>query len=143
MNPIQSAIATMDRNTRRSYIRQYGQQCMKFPEKMQELDLPEDMRSRVLGNWRSNRFLAVAWLEHSNPLLICRLSVNRVEIDETGSWLAGISWDDLFRIKNECGFDNNDAIEVYPALDKLVNVANMRHLWILKDRLTFDLGVPS
>jgi hypothetical protein len=30
-----------------------------------------------------------------------------------------------------------DAVEVYPPAGDVVNVANMRHLWVLRDRLPF------
>ncbi len=46
-------------------------------------------------------------------------------------------WDELQRIKSECGYGNTDAIEIYPADDDVVNVANMRHLWILDSRIPF------
>ena len=62
---------------------------------------------------------------------VFRLSICRTEI--TGDqWEDGISWDDLQRLKRECGLGDKCAIEVFPPDDQVVNVANMRHLWIVK-----------
>lgn len=138
-NPVEQLFAGMDRNAKRTYMREYRRQCAKWPEYMKAQVLPEDMQGAVLGAWRSNRHLAVAW-PSDHPTVLCRLTVNRADIDEqTGSWLQGISWDDLYRIKNECGYKEYDAVEIFPAEDKLVNVANMRHLWVMKDRIAFGL----
>jgi len=42
-----------------------------------------------------------------------------------------IPWDDLQRVKNELVAEKATAIEVYPAVDDLVDKAPMRHLWVL------------
>jgi hypothetical protein len=60
-----------------------------------------------------------------------RISVNRTMIGDDGEWLQGISWDDLQRIKAECGFSDSWAVEVFPPTDELVHVANIRHLFVL------------
>jgi hypothetical protein len=49
----------------------------------------------------------------------------------------GISWAELQAIKNHVGFLNVDAVEVFPAEYDRVDVANMRHLWIMGSPLTF------
>lgn len=53
----------------------------------------------------------------------------------------GITWDDLQWIKRAAGYGDREAVEVYPLDDDVVNVANMRHLWILPagQRLPFGL----
>lgn len=55
------------------------------------------------------------------------------------SWADGIPWDDLQAIKSACGFGSRDAAELYPPTREVVNVANMRHLWLLPEgeRLPF------
>lgn len=60
-----------------------------------------------------------------------RLTINRTDIDNHGNWKDGITWDELQTIKNAVGYEDHDALEVYPAKKDLVNVSNMRHLWIL------------
>lgn len=73
-----------------------------------------------------------------------RLSINRTE-SGTGKrgWADGISWDDLQRIKDQCGFAGHCAVELFPPADKVVNVANMRHLWILKEPPAFMWGARA
>lgn len=82
----------------------------------------------VVGCWRSRDFLAVGYLEKPPAI---RLSVNRTLLRNDGSWVDGITWDELQAIKSECGFADRDAVEIYPRDVDLVNVANLRHLWIL------------
>ncbi len=67
-----------------------------------------------------------------------RITVNRTEIqhykkDTTAQWKDGISWDDLQEIKNSLGFERTWMVEIYPPEDRVVNVANMRHLWLLDE----------
>lgn len=68
---------------------------------------------------------------------IIRLTVNRVARDKNLMFLDDISWDDLQEIKDSIGYRNQDAIEVYPAKTDVVNIANMRHLWVLPEKLNF------
>jgi hypothetical protein len=53
-------------------------------------------------------------------------------IDQKGDWVDGITWDDLQKIKNECGFEDYDAIEDYPKKKEVVAESNIRHLWVLR-----------
>jgi hypothetical protein len=138
LNPVEAMFEQMNPKERRAYIREYARQCRKYPAHMKAEALPEDMIGAVLGAWRSDRFYAVAY-PSSYPIVLCRLTVNRVEVNERGSWLSGISWDDLYRIKNECGYGDYDAVEVFPKEANLINVANMRHLWVMAHPLPFGL----
>ena len=63
---------------------------------------------------------------------VVRLSVCRTSL-AGDRWQDGITWDDLQRLKRECGYGDADAIEVFPADADVVNVANMRHLWVMAD----------
>lgn len=86
--------------------------------------------------WRSRDFLVQIFDEGEGRL---RLSVNRTEPTETG-WAEGITWDDLQRLKREAGYADYPAVEVYPPDGDIVNVANMRHLWVFtKD---FPASIP-
>jgi hypothetical protein len=66
----------------------------------------------------------------AKPPAVVRLSVSRTSTDGE-RWVDGISWDDLQRIKNAVGYVNACAVEVFPPQRHLVNVAAMRHLWVL------------
>lgn len=85
--------------------------------------------SSVLACYRSRSFLVVVWLEPSG---FARLSVNRTEWDDRKQrFRDDISWDDLQRLKAEAGFADMCALEVYPPDEQVVNVANMRHIFLV------------
>lgn len=88
------------------------------------------MQGGVLRVWRSRNFL-VQERPARDPAIVV-LAVNRTQRGPE-RWLDGISWDELQQIKFECGYGNHDAVEVYPRDADVVNVANMRHLWIMRD----------
>lgn len=71
-----------------------------------------------------------------------RLTVVRaagVSMDGRGRvvYRDGITWDDLMQVKRDVGFANEWAVEVFPPDRDVVNVANMRHLWILPQAPAF------
>ena len=85
--------------------------------------------------WRSTHFLAQLFSEAMGGQ---RLSINRSAIQRDGSWTENISWDELMTIKAECGFADAWAVEIFPPVGRVVNVANMRHLWIVgRDKVPF------
>lgn len=47
----------------------------------------------------------------------------------------GITWDELQRIKNECGFEDRDAVEAYPRQQDVINTGNIRHLYVFEQLL--------
>jgi hypothetical protein len=70
--------------------------------------------------------------------VLVRLSACRTDwVARQNRWAEIDGWDTMQRIKNECGYGDFDAVEVYPRDADLVNVANMRHLWVLKRPLGF------
>ena len=86
--------------------------------------------------FRSKRFV-VQQYETVNGVTRLSISVTQFSSDRPGSFVDGISWDDLQRLKAECGFSDMDAVEVYPSDKDVVNDANMRHLWVLDEPLSF------
>lgn len=84
---------------------------------------------------RSRFFLVQCYQE---PDGVTRLSVARAEIDtSTGRWKDGITWDELQEIKRQVGLGEYMAVEIFPADRDVINVANMRHLWVMRDPLPF------
>lgn len=111
----------------------YPAHLVPIPRSAWPVGTPSD-RERI-AVFRSRHFLAQAFDEVDG---IVRLTVNRTDWDANANrWRDDISWDDLQRIKNEAGFPDCDAVEIYPEQSSVVNVANMRHLWILPDRISF------
>lgn len=80
--------------------------------------------------WRSREFLVQIYDERD---AVERLSVCRANLSTGGRWEDDISWDDLQRLKAECGRGDKWGVECYPADEHVVNVANMRHLFILPE----------
>lgn len=88
-------------------------------------------RKQPIKVWASRDYLAQAFDEINSV----RLSINRSEIEAEGKWADKITWEELQQIKRECGYGDFYAIEIYPRDRDIVNVANMRHLWILSNPL--------
>lgn len=87
-----------------------------------------DQNAPQLRVLRSRDFLVQEFSAEA-PALV-RLSVCRTTL-RGDRWQDGITWDDLQRLKRECGYGDADAIEIFPADVDIVNVANMRHLWVM------------
>lgn len=102
----------------------------RYPTHLVEIDkenwpsLDNDTRFRVL---RSRHFLVQVFDEGE----CLRMSVNKTDIDHDGGWKENVSWEQLQQLKRQAGYGNLYAVEVYPCDSDLVNVANMRHLWIM------------
>jgi hypothetical protein len=122
-------------------------ESMKFTDKMRQV--PENewpvmapttgkYPSIPLSVWRSKKFLACVWQE---PTGYIRISIHRTIIDSSYQFVDGICWDDLQRIKNEIGFSDKDCIELYPAESDVVNVANIRHLFVLPEKSPYNWSV--
>lgn len=116
-----------------SQIKWMRKESLSFPVELAEIPrdqwpietiLAKNPASRVL---RNRKFL-VQIFTHEGAV---RLSVIRTEWDDRrGSWRADISWDDLQQLKREAGFGDKCAVELFPPDENVVNVANMRHLFI-------------
>lgn len=129
----------MSFTTTRAERRELERHNAKLPVALQEIpkaDWPitANTDSTRLRAWRSRHWLVQ---EFSAPApAVVRLSVNRTTVTD-GRWEDGISWDELQAIKREIGYGAQQAVEIYPADRDVVNVANMRHLWILAEPLAF------
>jgi len=91
-----------------------------------------DIRETRIELWRSCDYLVQVFQE---PDGILRMSVSVTMIGHDGEWVQNIPWEDLHELKAEIGRGDLYAIEIYPPDRDLVNVANMRHLWILPEPL--------
>lgn len=115
----------------------YQERCLREQNKMYGPRL-EDIPEKLWPNefimpiavFRSCNFLVQIYKEMHGVL---RLSVTRSVLLRDGSFKDGITWDEMQEIKSQCGYGDKFAVEVYPADDEVVNVANMRHIFILKE----------
>lgn len=79
-----------------------------------------------------NRDFLVQLFAEDNDVI--RISVNRTHVDKNGRWKDGITWDELQDIKRRVGYGDCFAVEAYPETLHVVNVAPMRHLFVLPER---------
>ena len=86
--------------------------------------------ARPILVWRSRNFLAQVYDEKDGKM---RISVCRTMLKDDGRWYDNISWDELMEIKRQIGLADHYAVEVLPGDKDIVNVANMRHIWILPE----------
>lgn len=83
--------------------------------------------------WRSRDYLVQVYAEANG---VERLSISSTSL-QGERWADGLSWDDLMMLKRQSGRGDRDALEVYPADRDIVNVANMRHLWLPAEPVAF------
>jgi len=125
-----------------SVTREQRRQLMRDNAKQPEIltPVPEsewppcELRNRPTDVWRSRHYLVQAY---SSTGGVTRLSIDRTTMQADGRWEAGLSWDELQEIKRQVGFGNCFAVECFPKDKDIVNVANMRHLWVLPKPLEF------
>lgn len=122
----------MNRQQRRFMKREMERESTEWPAHLIQVP-PEQWPKgkhdpKRLEVWRSRAFLVQVFKE---PDHVIRMSVNRTTLNWGGSWNEDIGWEELQRLKAEIGHGDSYAIEVYPRERDVVNVANMRHLWIL------------
>lgn len=89
---------------------------------------PHDEVGSIIEVWISRTFLVQVHGETSGVL---RCSINRTTLDGSGAWEQNITWDELMEIKRQIGRGESYAVEVLPEDRNIVNVANLRHIWIL------------
>ncbi len=101
----------------------------KWPTQLKEIPR-EDWESSAqrwqIRTLRNNRFLVLIFDRDGQ----IRLSANRTAVADDRGWKDGITWDELMQLKRECGYGERCAIEIFPPDGDVVNVANIRHLWL-------------
>lgn len=76
----------------------------------------------ALGAWTSEDFIAGVFRQAG----VWRLSVARADGSDNP-----LSWEELMQVKRDCGFGDQDALEVYPRDDDVFNSGNIRHLYFV------------
>ena len=126
-----SPLPPLSRTQRRFAQRHITRESAKWPLELKEVEpdqWPCTTRD-MLKVWRSRDFLVQVFLAPA-PAVV-RLSILRAGLDKGGGWLQDIPWEDLQRLKREAGYGDHEAVEVFPPDRDVVNVANIRHLWVL------------
>lgn len=125
------------RNMRRAAVKASVRHAATLPAELTpvpESEWPAGAEGGQLAVWRSRKFLVQAYTGGAGTV---RLSVNRTKRGIDGRWLDGITWDELQTIKSKVGYADCWAVEVFPPADRVVDVANMRHLWLLTEAPVF------
>lgn len=129
---------TLSRTQRRLASKHMAREATNYPShlvKVPESEWPDSFKGKLMAAWRSRDYLVQVYAE---PLpCVARLSINRTAIDTAGGWKQDIPWTELQRLKNECGFGLLDAVEVFPVATDVVNVANIRHIFVMAEPLPF------
>lgn len=133
----------LDAETRLHLAKMSRQQAAKRPAVLTAIPFerwPKAISSGLLlppaQVWESCKFLAQLFGEEPFAgIERRRLSACRVILKPDGHWEENIDWEELMQVKRECGFGEWYAIEVYPRDRDIVNVANMRHLWLFAEPL--------
>ena len=86
----------------------------------------------LLEVWRSKKYLVQIFEVGS----VIRLTINRTSRHK-GNWSDKLTWDELQEIKDKVGYGDRFAVEIYSKNKDVVNVANMRHLWVMQYELPF------
>lgn len=76
--------------------------------------------------WISKDYLVQIYEETEN---VIRLSINCVKL-KGSKWVDSITWDTMQAIKDAVGFENFWAVEVFPMQQELLNLANIRYLFV-------------
>jgi hypothetical protein len=121
-------------------VRYLTQENRRYSEVLEELPKSEwppswaALKASPVRILRSRRYLAQV---HAPANGATRLTVCHAMIDREGNWLQDFSWEELMEIKGQCGFADCWAVEIFPDENEVVNVANMRHLWIVETAPAF------
>ena len=109
--------------------RTFGQDFTRIPDK--DVEGIRHMGKRPVACFRNRYYLAAIFLDECERETFCRLTVNRTEVLPDGNWKDGITWDELMDVKRGIGMGDQWMTEIYPPDEEIVNVANMRHLFIV------------
>lgn len=128
----------MNRAQRRSLQKSQKEHLkqMNLPEKLTQVPKdkwPSSVETNRIDVFISKKYMVQVFEEENG---IKRLSINKTVFNRT-SWEDNLTWDELQNIKNSVGYSECDAVEVYPKSSDVVNVANMRHLFIMPNLLDF------
>jgi hypothetical protein len=121
------------RRVLRDENKRWSAQLVHVPRDQWPPEAPRDGCAPI-AVWRSSSMLVQIWNERAGWT---RISVTRAAIADDGEWLDGLTWDELQAVKRAVGYGDMDAVEIYPPDSDVVNVANIRHLWISPEPLDF------
>ncbi|UAL42168.1 hypothetical protein K8B83_14930 [Shewanella inventionis] len=108
-------------------------QSLKSFTEIPKQDWPPHQQKTLVRVLLSSEFLVQQFVETDGLIRLSICKTNR----KGNRWADGITWDQLQEIKMHAGFGSKCAVEVFPEDSNVVNVANMRHIFILPERPAF------
>lgn len=130
--------ARLDRKGRNRLLRQVKAECKGYPDHLVKVEMSPFVARRAQERgepvpreiWRSRGFFVQVYdvNESWDRLTVSR---NAFTID-LRRFMDGITWEQLMRLKSECGRQDLEAFEIFPKAEDEVNVSNLRHLWVQK-----------
>ena len=90
---------------------------------------PQDLDSI----WRNKKFTVMVWNVPAGK----KMTISRNTWDSHACrYKDGITWDEIMEIKRGIGMGEENAVEFYPPDSEVINIANVRHIWILPKSAT-------
>jgi len=144
-------LAGLSRAERRNALLHLERENGKWPDRLVRMSdeemaerssrAPADF-TRPVQVWRSKTLLVQVFDETGDgSAQLLRLSIARTSVDPlTMRWKDGLTWEELQAAKAAVGYGDREAVEIFPPDYAVVNVANMRHLWVLAGRMAFSWG---
>ena len=129
----------LDRKGRARLMKQVKAECATYPQYLVKIPMSPfvEKRARDRGDripteiWRSRGFFVQIYDEGPDWE---RLTVSRNAFTiDLKRFMDGVTWEQLMKLKTECGRGDQEALEIFPAREDEVNVANLRHLWVRKE----------
>ncbi len=100
-----------------------------------EADVPPDIDVAMGQRFVNSRY--DVWVRRLPPPMGEWLSIRRLDGEPIHDWR------ELQRIKNELAGPETEAVELYPAESRLVDLSNRYHLWCLRPGARFPFGMPA
>lgn len=97
-------------------------------------------KQEIAEVWLSRSYLVQVFIENTGHE---RLTICRTDLASSGRWQEHIPWHVLQRLKAECGRGDQWAVECFPPDDQVVDVANMRHLFLLPEPPAYGWKKPA
>lgn len=111
---------------------------MKQTDKFREIH-PKDFHStqqNLVKVFQNYDFLVQVFEEFGH----IRLTINRIEHTfqkQKPIWRDKILWDEILQIKQSIGYDEYWGLECFPPQEHFINLANMRHIFLFKEKPKF------
>lgn len=129
----------LNREQRRALEKVKRQLIASYPDELTKVDendpnMPYTSHPQDLDSiWRNKKFTVMLWNVPAGK----KMTISRNEWDsKSRRYVDGITWDEIMEIKRGIGFGEQNAVEFYPPDSEVVNIANVRHIWILPHEIT-------